>query len=128
MRKNIVASGCESQSKDISFKREQEKELVSQMIALYCRKKHNSRDGLCEECKELDTYARLRSDKCPFMETKTFCSNCKVHCYKPDMRERIREVMRFSGPRMIFHHPVVAIHHVIETKKEKERLEREDEN
>lgn len=33
-------------------------------------------------------YARLRSDKCPFMETKTFCSNCKVHCYKEDIVRR----------------------------------------
>ncbi|MGN0478669.1 MAG: nitrous oxide-stimulated promoter family protein, partial [Hominenteromicrobium sp.] len=65
-----------------------------------------------------------RSDCCPFMETKTFCSNCKVHCYKPEMREKIREVMRFSGPRMIFRHPVTAIRHVIETKKEKRRLEK----
>lgn len=107
---------------DTSTKREREKELVSQMIALYCRKNHGGK-GLCPDCAALDAYARLRSDKCPFMETKTFCSNCRVHCYKPEMREKIRLVMRFSGPRMIFHHPIVAIRHVIETKKEKKRLE-----
>ena len=112
-------------AKDTATKREKEKELVSQMIALYCKKKHDSKNGLCTECAELDTYARQRSDKCPFMETKTFCSNCKVHCYKSEMREKIRDVMRFSGPRMIFHHPITAIRHVIETKKEKKRLETE---
>lgn len=80
-------------------------------------------DSLCPECAELEAYARMRSDKCPFMETKTFCSNCKVHCYKPVMREKIREVMRFSGPRMLFSHPMMAISHVIESKKEKKRLE-----
>ena len=111
--------------KDIATKREKEKELVSQMIDLYCRKKHGNKHGLCVECTELDIYARQRSDKCPFMETKTFCSNCKVHCYKPVMREKIREVMRFSGPRMIFYHPITAVRHVIETKKEKKRLEKE---
>lgn len=109
--------------KDIQTKREQEKAMVTHMIALYCRKKHGGKKGLCSECAALDTYARQRSDKCPFMETKTFCSNCKVHCYRADMRERIREVMRFSGPRMIFHHPIAAISHVIETKKEKKKLE-----
>ena len=109
-------------SGNVTTKREKEKELVSQMIALYCKKNHKTNEGLCEECGELDAYARLRSDKCPFMETKTFCSNCKVHCYNPVMREKIREVMRFSGPRMIFHHPVIAVRHVIETKKEKRRL------
>ncbi len=40
---------------------------------------------------------------------KTFCANCKVHCYKPQMREQIRQVMRFSGPRMLLYHPVLAI-------------------
>lgn len=44
------------------------------------------------------------------------------------MREKIRQVMRFSGPRMIFHHPVAAVRHVIETKKEKKRLEMENED
>ena len=111
--------------KDVATKREKEKELVSQMIALYCRKQHGNKQELCTECAELDNYARQRSDKCPFMETKTFCSNCKVHCYKPVMREKIREVMRFSGPRMIFSHPVTAVRHVVETKKEKKRLEKE---
>lgn len=103
-------------------KREREKKIVSKMIALYCRKNHGGKT-LCPECAALDAYARQRSDKCPFMETKTFCSNCKAHCYRPAMREKIREVMRFSGPRMMFHHPVVAVRHVIETKKEKRRLE-----
>ena len=100
---------------DVQSKREREKETVSLMISIYCRKKHGSKT-LCPDCAALDTYARQRSDKCPFMETKTFCSNCKVHCYKPDMREKIREVMRFSGPRMIFRHPVMAIRHVMESK------------
>ena len=62
---------------------------------------------------------RCRVDHCPHMETKTFCSACKTHCYKPQMREAIRQVMRWSGPRMIFHHPVLAIRHLIETKKQK---------
>ena len=103
-------------------KREREKQVVSLMIRLYCNKNHKSEKGeLCAECAALEEYARMRSDKCPFMENKTFCSNCKVHCYKPEMREKIREVMRFSGPRMLFHHPVMAVRHVIESRREKER-------
>lgn len=119
----------------VEEKRIREKELVSWMIHFYCKKKHKnsgygkvqkrecSGSDLCPECQALDAYAKLRSDKCPFMETKTFCSNCKVHCYKPEMREKIREVMRFCGPRMMLYHPVLAIRHVIESKKEKRRLE-----
>lgn len=109
---------------DTETKRAREKRMVSQMIALYCRKKHHTRGDLCPQCAALDAYAKMRADKCPFMETKTFCSNCRIHCYKPDMRAKIREVMRFAGPRMILYHPVAAIRHVVETKKEQRRLER----
>ena len=59
----------------IQSKREQEKEVVSLMIGLYCKKKHKTKGVLWDECKKLDDYAKLRSDRCPFMETKTFCSN-----------------------------------------------------
>lgn len=114
--------------RDTESKRGREKELVSEMIALYCKKKHHTKitrkkDGshkeeLCPECMALSEYACARSDKCPFMETKTFCSNCRVHCYKPEMREKIREVMRFSGPRMLFYHPIPALRHVIESRKD----------
>ena len=106
---------------DTQTKREREKRMVSQMIALYCRKKHHTRGDLCPQCAALDAYAKMRAGKCPFMETKTFCSNCRIHCYKPDMRAKIREVMRFAGPRMILHHPVSAIRHVVETRKEQRR-------
>lgn len=117
-------------ARNMVTKRDREKKLVSQMIALYCKGLHKDKYPrnrwkplgkviLCKECAELDYYARARSEKCPFMETKTFCSNCRVHCYKPDMQQRIRDVMRYSGPRMIFYHPVTAIRHVIESKKEK---------
>lgn len=109
---------------NINEKRKREKEVVSLMIQLYCRKNHHTRGELCEDCKALDAYARLRSDRCPFMETKTFCSNCKVHCYKPDMRENIRRVMRYAGPRMSFYHPILAIRHVIASRREKKQLER----
>jgi hypothetical protein len=111
-------------AKSIENKREYEKQVVSQMIAIYCKKQHKTNGTLCDECQELDTYAKIRSDKCPFMQTKTFCSNCKVHCYKPEMREKIKAVMRFSGPRMIFYHPVTAVRHLIKTKKEQKRLEK----
>lgn len=98
---------------DIEKKKEQEKMLLKQMIEIYCRKKHNCKDVLCDECQELLNYANSKIEKCPFMETKTFCSNCKVHCYEKDMREKIKMVMRFSGPRIIFHYPILVIKHAI---------------
>lgn len=106
----------------VESKREREKRTVSLMITIYCRGNHGQKNGLCPQCQELVDYAKLRSDLCPFMETKTFCSNCKVHCYKSKMREKIRAVMRYAGPRMVFHHPVMAVRHLIETKREKKRM------
>ncbi|MDO4174243.1 MAG: nitrous oxide-stimulated promoter family protein [Eubacteriales bacterium] len=110
---------------ELERKRRKEQQVVAEMIALYCRKKHVRRKGqpLCPDCRALLEYAQTRSAHCPFMEQKTFCSNCRVHCYKPDMRENIRRVMRFSGPRMLLYHPLLAIWHVVCSKKEKRKQE-----
>ena len=110
-------------NKQINKKRENEKKVVSLMIRLYCNGNHGTkRDEICDDCKALTEYANARVTHCSHMETKTFCSNCRTHCYKPEMREKIRAVMRWSGPRMIFHHPVMAVRHVIEMKKERKTL------
>ncbi|MBO6177009.1 MAG: nitrous oxide-stimulated promoter family protein [Treponema sp.] len=105
-----------SEEERIIKKRIREKQIVHLMIQLYCHKKHGKLKGeLCCSCLELDEYAASRSDHCPFIKTKTFCSSCTVHCYRPDMRNRIREVMKFSGPRMLFYHPVLAVRHLFST-------------
>ena len=83
------------------------------MIRIYCRFKHKIRKSLCEDCMQLEDYSHKRLDCCPFGEEKPACDKCTIHCYKPEYREKIREVMRFSGPRMIFFHPVVAMRHLI---------------
>ncbi len=102
------------------MKIEEERKVVELMIKLYCKKKHKNKE-LCNDCNELLEYVNLRLSKCPFGDQKTFCSNCKIHCYKPIMREKIKEVMRFSGPRMLFYHPIIAIKHLKETIKEKRK-------
>ena len=91
----------------------EEKEIISLMINLYCRKNHKQ-NNICTECSSLLDYTFKRIENCPQREVKTFCSSCKTHCYKKDMREKIRKVMRFSGPRMIFYHPVLAVKHIID--------------
>lgn len=105
----------------IEAKRLKEQQVAGEMIRLYCRKNHRSKDAVCFECRELLDYAEERSSHCPFMENKTFCSNCSVHCYRPDMRERMRLVMAFSGPRMLFCHPGMALWHLICSVKEKNK-------
>ena len=107
----------------VEKKRQKEQYVVEEMVRLYCRKNHKEQyteqKNMCPQCQALADYAKARSEHCPFMENKTFCANCKVHCYKPDMREQIRQVMRFSGPRMLLYHPILAIWHLICSIKEK---------
>ncbi|WP_033826784.1 nitrous oxide-stimulated promoter family protein [Bacillus andreraoultii] len=94
---------------------QKEKETVQQMITIYCRKKHHQKE-LCEECKDLLQYAHKRLSYCRFGEDKTACSNCKVHCYKPVYRQKIKEVMRYSGPWMLLYHPVYSVLHLLNGK------------
>ncbi|MFA9398109.1 MAG: nitrous oxide-stimulated promoter family protein [Clostridiaceae bacterium] len=98
---------------------ENQKAILEIMIKMYCNKKHKTKEGLCEECGVLFEYAIERLENCKFGENKTSCGMCKVHCYKEDMRDEIRKVMKFSGPRMILYHPKALIKHGIESIKDK---------
>ena len=91
---------------------EREQKTVAQMIRIYCRHREGNRE-LCADCTALLEYAHKRLANCPFGENKSSCRKCSVHCYRPDMKERIKAVMRYSGPRMIFYHPIAAIRHII---------------
>lgn len=107
-------------TEEISKKREKEKRTVRFMIGIYCRRKHKTKDDmLCKECQELADYAIARVEHCPHMADKTFCSRCETHCYKPEMREKIRQVMRFSGPRMMIYCPKMCIKHKLEEMRKK---------
>jgi len=94
---------------------EREKRTVSAMIALYCRAHHSAGAALCEDCERLHDYALARLDRCPFGVGKPTCANCPVHCYKPDMRARIKTVMHYSGPRMSYRHPLLALMHWLDS-------------
>lgn len=90
---------------------EQEKKTVEQMIRLYCRKKEGNKT-LCPQCKELLVYAHTRLSHCPFGDGKPTCRLCSIHCYKAEMKEQMRKVMKWAGPRMLLYHPVAAIRHL----------------
>ncbi len=92
---------------------ERERQTIEKMTYLYCHAYHHSPKGtLCSECQELADYAFERLRRCPFQENKPTCANCTVHCYKPAMREKVRQMMRHAGPLMLLHHPVLAILHL----------------
>lgn len=93
-----------------------EKSTVSLMIAYYCRQHHHT-EGLCEECQGLKDYAFGRIRNCVLLPGKPVCASCHIHCYKPSMREAIRNVMRYSGPRMMLRHPVRGMIYMLIKKK-----------
>ncbi|WP_300377834.1 nitrous oxide-stimulated promoter family protein [Brachyspira sp.] len=106
----------------INKKIDYEKKMVFYMIELYCKYEHSEyhknrtktfgNKSICKECEDIYNYACERTSKCRFISTKTFCSACSSHCYKKDMKEKIKKIMTFSGKRMLFHKPILALKHV----------------
>ena len=92
---------------------EREKQTVRKMIDIYCRH-HLKQESMLEEYLLLADYACQRLDHCQFGEQKKTCKRCPVHCYAPKEREQIREVMRWTGPRMMLYAPKDALYHVFD--------------
>lgn len=105
----------------VAKRREREKRTISQMVSIYCKGNHHDNrcecshcgEAVCPDCKVLDDYCVLRTERCRSMHRKTSCEECGNHCYAPVERDRIRQVMRYAGPRMIKYHPVAAIRHLL---------------
>ena len=85
------------------------------MTAIYCEDHHGQQRGeLCESCAALMGYAGRRLAKCPYGQDKPTCAKCPIHCYKQQQRERVRQVMRYAGPRMPRRHPWMALVHIFD--------------
>jgi len=98
-------------------RRAREVKTIEAMVRLYCVGQGHHREGsaeLCTECGALFDYAARRTERCVFGDAKPTCANCLVHCYTAEMRERVRVVMRWAGPRMLFRHPILAIRHKLD--------------
>ncbi len=106
---------------------------VCAMVKLYCHKHHQQQqsdksdkgskqgDSVCHECADLIEYALARLDRCPYGEFKPTCNTCPIHCYKKSYKERMHQVMRYAGPRMLLHHPWLAIRHLWHERKKVEK-------
>lgn len=80
---------------------EREFATLKNFVEVYCRHHHPretlcAERGVCPDCCGLLDYARARLERCPF-DPKPKCKDCTVHCYRKDYRQRVREVMRYSG-------------------------------
>ena len=121
--REVASAGAHNtDTPQVARRRAREMRTVSQMIALYCKGNHDASvrthtafcgESVCEDCKNIDDYAHLRTERCKKMDVKTSCNECENHCYKPDEQKRIRAIMRYSGPRMLSVHPIAAIRHLL---------------
>jgi hypothetical protein len=99
-------------------RRARELKTIEAMVRLYCRgHDHDGRAPLCPECAELFGYAARRLERCVFGDAKPACTNCLVHCYSAEMREQVKVVMRWAGPRMSFRHPILALFHLLDKRR-----------
>ena len=107
---------------------QREKKTIAVMVGIFCAGKHDTGEGqLCSDCRALLDYANQRLDKCPFGADKGPCSKCEIHCYKPEMRDRVREVMACAGPRMPKKHPVLAVKHLVDGRRCKSKKKEDQE-
>jgi hypothetical protein len=99
-----------------------EQRTIEAMLHIWCEahplhvRSHSGE--FCAGCEGLFNYASYRLFKCPYGEEKPTCKKCPIHCYTRDKREQMHEVMRFAGPRMLLRHPILAIRHLLDEKKE----------
>ena len=98
-----------------------EARTVELMISKYCRDHHRTLSGPCEPCRQLLAYALKRLHHCPFQEHKSTCGKCLIHCYAPNRREQIRQVMFHSRWRLLFSHPVLALLHLVDGLRQPRR-------
>jgi hypothetical protein len=103
-------------------KKARELKVLAGFVAIFCRENHRGRERdevplrdarlegvlgrrrpvLCDECRRLLDHGIAKLLLCPY-DPKPMCKKCPTHCYAPGYRERIREVMRFSGLYLVRH-------------------------
>ena len=91
-----------------------ERKTIRVMVKIFCKGNHKSRSTLCKDCQTLLDYAFMRLSNCPYQKDKPTCKNCVIHCYKEPEKSKLRKIMRYSGPRILFTNPILAIHHLID--------------
>ena len=103
-------------------KKEKDIRVLTDFVSIFCRENHpdegkspftvkderlqRSLSGgdiaLCPDCQKLLTHGIAKRLQCPY-DPKPMCKKCKTHCYAPGYRERMREVMKFSGLYLVRH-------------------------
>ena len=106
----------------LDSKKAKDLKVLADFMSIFCRENHRAevRDAfpikddrllqtlaskgllLCQDCQKLLNHGIAKLLLCPY-NPKPRCKKCVTHCYAPGYRERIREIMRFSGLYLIKH-------------------------
>ena len=97
---------------------QREQQTITAMINIFCHDHHQAGHSLCDNCQSLLDYAHARLGNCPFGDAKPACNKCTVHCYSANMREQVKQVMRYAGPRMPLRHPLLALGHLLDLTRD----------
>ncbi|MBP6122848.1 MULTISPECIES: nitrous oxide-stimulated promoter family protein [Providencia] len=89
---------------------------IEKMIKIY-EKAYPAPIDNPDHYQKLYSYAINRLEKCRYGEQKPACKQCPIHCYQPKMREQMKVIMRWAGPKMLIHHPILAIRHLLDDRK-----------
>lgn len=92
--------------------------ILARFIELFCHARHDRKTlgeaslpkilqqgngpgkTICRDCAELLEHGMKKRALCPLVPKPT-CRSCPIHCYSPEYRQKIREIMAYSGKRMI---------------------------
>ena len=114
MSKKIFEKFDQKKSRDIK--------VLANFVAIFCRENHrteakeiftapddrlvpvigNKNLLLCEDCRKLLNHGIVKLLLCPY-DPKPMCKKCPKHCYAPGYREKVKEVMKFSGLYLVKH-------------------------
>ena len=123
-RSDVFAENAHMEQLPRAIKRELK--VLIDFVELYCHARHEDsvkagvalqgvnckEPRLCGECAGLLEHAVLKRLHCP-LDPKPACKRCPIHCYGKDYRGRIREIMAFSGRRMILRGRLDYIRHFL---------------
>jgi hypothetical protein len=114
----------------ISDKEKDDIRTLMKFVSIFCRENHKGEKApfsfklldtkeidekevsLCPECSRLLTYGLTMRMKCPH-DPKPMCKKCDTQCYRGDYKDKIREVMKFSGIYLVKHGRLDMLYHYL---------------
>ena len=112
--KPLLALGMRCEAYHISehmrnTRQERDLKTLEAMGRIFCAAHHGGgkdASGLCPSCRMTVDATFQRAALCPNGHEGN-CQDCLVHCQRGEAQARIREIMRYSAPRMAFCHPLM---------------------